>query len=343
MTTFLSFLIIALTVIGLVQVVRIIELATKLKGPQDKIITDQDNRYNALAMLLVGLGFTIFVAYSFKLWGHLILPDPVSIHGEGIKLLWDTSMALILVTFFITQTLLFVFTYKYRGREGNTALFQTHNNKLELLWTSVPAVVLTGLILFGLSTWNKTMVPDTTNAKIVEVYAQQFNWTVRYAGDDNLLGRAHYTLIGGVNTLGVDINDSTSFDDKIVREIHLPVDQQVLMKFRSQDVIHSAYLPHFNVQMNCVPGMNTQFAFTPTKTTKDMREDPEMIERMKFINEARAKRGESPVEFDYVLLCNKICGSAHYNMQIKVIIETQEEYDAWLKEQETFKTLVSVN
>jgi cytochrome c oxidase subunit 2 len=74
-----------------------------------------------------------------------------------------------------------------------------------------------------------------------------------------------------------------------------------------------------------------------------MREDPEMIERMKFINEARAKRGESPVEFDYVLLCNKICGSAHYNMQIKVIVETQEEYDTWLKEQETFKTLVSAN
>ena len=186
-------------------------------------------------------------------------------------------------------------------------------------------------------------MPDTTNAKIVEVYAQQFNWTARYAGDDNQLGRAHYTLIGGVNTLGVDINDSTSFDDKVVREIHLPVDQQVLMKFRSQDVIHSAYLPHFNVQMNCVPGMNTQLAFTPTKTTNEMREDPEMIERMKFINEARAKRGESPVEFDYVLLCNKICGSAHYNMQIKVIVETQEEYDAWLKEQETFKTLVSAN
>jgi len=72
-----------------------------------------------------------------------------------------------------------------------------------------------------------------------------------------------------------------------------------------------------------------------------MREDPEMIERMKFINEARAKKGEEPVEFDYVLLCNKICGSAHYNMQIKVIVETQEEFDAWMQEQDTFKTLVS--
>ena len=87
--------------------------------------------------------------------------------------------------------------------------------------------------------------------------------------------------------------------------------------------------------------MSTQFAFTPTKTTKEMREDPEMIERMKFINEARAKKGEEAVEFDYVLLCNKICGSAHYNMQIKVIVETQEEFDAWMAEQDTFKTLVS--
>ena len=193
MTTFLNFLIIVFIIIGIVQIVRIIEIVTKLKGPQDKITTDQDNRYNALAMLIVGLGFTAFVAYSFKLWGHLVLPDPVSVHGQGIKLLWDTTMILILVTFFITQTLLFVFTYKYRGRDGNTALFQTHNNKLEILWTSVPAVVLTALILFGLSTWNKTMVPDITNAKVMEVYAMQFNWTARYSGDDNQLGKAHYT------------------------------------------------------------------------------------------------------------------------------------------------------
>ena len=314
MTTFLNFLIIVFIIIGIVQIVRIIEIITKLKGPQDKITTDQDNRYNALAMLIVGLGFTAFVAYSFKLWGHLVLPDPVSVHGAGIKLLWDTTMILILITFFITQSLLFVFAYKYRGRAGNKALFQTHNNKLEIFWTSVPAVVLTALILFGLRTWNKTMVPDTTNAKIIEVYAQQFNWTVRYAGEDNQLGKAHYTLIGGVNTLGVDQRDTLSHDDVIVREIHLVKDQQVLMKFRSQDVIHSAFLPHFNVQMNCVPGMSTQFAFTPTKTTNEMREDPEIIERMKFINEARAKKGEGPADFDFVLLLLEFVSSSPHRL-----------------------------
>ena len=122
-----------MTIIGIVQIVRIIEIATKLKGPQDKIITDQDNRYNALAMLIVGLGFTIFVAYSFKLWGHLILPDPVSVHGQGIKAIMGYNDDIDSCNLFITQTLLFVFAYKYRGRDGNTALFQTHNNKLELL------------------------------------------------------------------------------------------------------------------------------------------------------------------------------------------------------------------
>ena len=341
MTTFLSFLIVALVLIGIVQIVRIFEIASKLNKPSDKPVSDQDNQYNALALLIVGLGFTAFVGYSFKLWGHLILPDAVTLHGQGIKTLWDITGILILVTFFITQTLLFVFAYKYRGREGNTALFQTHNNKLELLWTFVPAVVLTALILFGLRTWNETMVPDTEGATVIEVYAQQFNWTARYAGADNQLGNAHYTLIGGVNTLGVDINDTLSLDDKVAREIHLPVDQQILMRFRSQDVIHSAFMPHFNVQMNCVPGMNTQFAFTPIKTTKEIREEQEMIERMELVNSERAKKGEEPVEFDYVLLCNKICGAAHYNMQIKVIVETQEEYNAWLSEQQTFQSLVS--
>lgn len=341
MTTFLSFLIAALTIIGIVQIVRIFEIASKLNKPSDKPVSDQDNKYNAIALLIVGLGFTAFVGYSFKLWGHLILPEAASLHGQGIKQLWDVTGYLILFTFFVTQTLLFVFAYKYRGREGNKALFQTHNNKLELLWTSVPAIVLTALIMYGLKTWNETMVPDTEGAIIVEVYAQQFGWTARYSGEDNQLGKAHYTLIGGVNTLGVDINDSLSFDDRVVREIHLPVNKQVLMKFRSQDVIHSAYMPHFNVQMNCVPGMNTQFAFTPTKTTEDIRLEPDMIKRMELVNSERAKKGEEPVEFDYVLLCNKICGSAHYNMQIKVIVESEEKYNAWLAEQQTFQSLVS--
>ena len=323
MENLLTILISLLAVIALVQLVRIFELATKLKGQQEIEISDKENHYNGLALLIVGFGFVLFVAYSFKLWGHLILPESASLHGIQIKLLWDTTMSLILFVFFITQPLLFWFSFKYRGKKNNKALYQTHNNKLEIIWTSIPAVVLTALVVFGLKTWNKVMVPDTSNAMIMEVYAMQFNWTARYSGEDNKLGDANYTLIGGINTLGVDINDSASADDIITREIHLPVDEQVLMKFRSQDVIHSAFMPHLGVQMNCVPGMSTQFAFTPIKTTAEMRKELK------------------DEEFDYVLLCNKICGSAHYNMQIKVIIETKQEYLEWMSQQDNFNTLIS--
>ncbi len=324
MTSFLTYFIVALSIIGLVQIVRIFELAAKLKGAPEKETTDKDNKYNALAVLVVGIGFVVFVAYSFILWGDLLLPASASEHGLAIEGLWDASMALILFVFFITQPILFYFAYKYRGKEGNTALYQTHNHRLELLWTSVPAVVLTGLILYGLSTWNSVMLPDTTDAQVVEVYARQFDWTARYAGEDNTLGKAHYTLIQGVNVMGVDVTDENAMDDKVVRELHLPIGKQVLLKFRSQDVIHSAFLPHFKVQMNCVPGMNTQFAFTPTKTTAQMKEE----------------LGDK--EFEFILLCNKICGAAHYNMQMKVVIESQEEYDAWFQEQEaTFQVLAT--
>ena len=107
-------------------------------------------------------------------------------------------------------------------------------------------------------------------------------------------------------------------DDVVVKELHLPVNKTVHLKFRSQDIIHSAYLPHFRVQMNCVPGMNTDFVFKPTITTEEMK--------VETGNEA----------FEYVLLCNKICGAAHYNMQLKVVVESEEDYNKWLAEQTTF-------
>jgi heme/copper-type cytochrome/quinol oxidase subunit 2 len=111
---------------------------------------------------------------------------------------------------------------------------------------------------------------------------------------------------------------STDGELKMINEVHLVKGESVLLKFRSQDVIHSAYLPHFRVQMNCVPGMTTQFAFTPTQTTADMKE----------------QEGE---DFEFILLCNKICGTLHYNMQMRLIVETQEEHEKWLEnsEQET--------
>jgi cytochrome c oxidase subunit 2 len=226
------------------------------------------------------------------------------------------TLGLIIFVFFLTQPILVWFVFKYRKNKSRAAYYYPHNNKLEIIWTTVPTIVLTVVILYGLVVWSKITNADVQGATVVEIYSKQFNWTARYSGEDQTLGNANFRLVEGKNALGVDMEDANAADDKITREVHLVVDKPVLLKFRSQDVIHSAYLPHFRVQMNCVPGMTTQFAFTPNKTTTQMKQE----------------EGE---KFDYILLCNKICGVAHYNMQMKFIVETQEEYDIWLASQKT--------
>ena len=316
MTNILIFIVAFLVIVTLVQILRVSELMAAVQQTDVNDVTDKDNKTQARLLLLVGSLFIGFVIWQILEWSHFILPPASSDHGAQIDTLMQFTMGLILTVFFILTPVLFFFVYKYRGRTNNTAYYYTHNNKLEIIWTVIPTIVLTGVIIFGLKTWDKAMNVDTTDAQVIEVYAKQFNWTARYSGTDNTLGSANYRLVKGTNALGVDMEDPTAADDKITREVHLVSNKPVLLKFRSQDVIHSAYLPHFRVQMNCVPGMTTQFAFTPTQTTQEMKQ----------------QEGE---DFEYILLCNKICGSAHYNMQMKFIVETQEEYNTWLASQKT--------
>jgi heme/copper-type cytochrome/quinol oxidase subunit 2 len=132
--------------------------------------------------------------------------------------------------------------------------------------------------------------------------------------------------------------DSLGFDDVITYELHLPVNRKIKLHFRSQDVIHSAYMPHFRVQMNTVPGMTTHFLLTPIMTSVEMRKKPETIEMMAKINHKQDSLQQPHKEFDYILLCNKICGAGHSNMHIKVVVEEQEEFEEWMKNQPTFLT-----
>lgn len=316
MTNLLIALIILLVITTLVQITRVSELLGELKNQDVNEVTDNDNKTQGVLFLIIGMGFLVFVVWQMIKWNHLLLPEAASIHGTQIDILMKFSMTLILVVFFIISPMLFYFAYRYRGSKHNTAYFFAHNNKLEVIWTVIPTIILTGVIIFGLKTWDKVMNVDVSNAQEIEVFAKQFQWLARLSGEDNTLGNTNYQLITATNPLGINMDDLNSADDKLVREVHLVVDKQVLLKFRSQDVIHSAFLPHFRVQMNCVPGLSTQFAFTPTKTTAEMQEE----------------EGE---DFEYILLCNKICGAAHYNMQMKFVVETQEEYDIWLAKQKT--------
>ncbi len=342
METLLIIVVAILGALAIGQAVRVFELSSAIKGSDDDVnVTDKDNRTQGLLLLL--FLFLFFGAFAWMVieWDSVTLPVAASLHGLEIDNLWAISMGVIVVAFLITQPLLFGFSYLFRGNKKRKAVYMEHNNKLELFWTGVPAVVLAGLILYGLTTWSGVMNPTNEQEPlVVEVYAKQFGWQARYAGGDNKLGYANVRLVEGVNTLGVDADDINSLDDVITNELHLPKDRPVLFKFRSQDVIHSAFLPHFRVQMNCVPGSKTQFQFIPNKTTAEMRNEPEVVEKVKTINEIRAAKGEDPWEFDYVLMCNKICGSAHYNMQMKVVVDTQEEFDKWMKEQKSFAELL---
>ena len=323
MTNLLIALVVLLTIAAMVQLVRVNELLSEITNKDTNEVTDEDNNQNGILFIIIGFGFLAFVVWQMITWDHLLLPPASSVHGAEIDGLMKVSMTLILVVFFALTPMLFYFAYKYRGKKENTAYFFAHNNRLEVAWTVIPTIVLTALIIYGLRTWDRAMNPDVSEAIIIEVYSKQFDWTARYSGADNILGDANFRLVEGRNTLGVDINDEKAADDIVVREVHLPVNKPVLLKFRSRDVIHSAFLPHFRVQMNCVPGLSTQFAFTPTKTTAEMKEN----------------EGE---DFEYVLLCNKICGSAHFNMQMKFVVESEEDYNKWINSQKTVQNTLTL-
>ena len=203
-------------------------------------------------------------------------------------------------------------------------------------------------------TWTEIMtIEEDDEALVVEVYAQQFNWKARYAGKDGVLGDANVRFLqdfGGKNLVGIDSTDPNGDDDIVVQELHLPVDRKVVFRIRSQDVLHSMYMPHFRAQMNAVPGMITQFAFTPNVTTTEMRLRKEVVDKVIKINNIRFQKSQEltakgefpldPYEFDFLLLCNKVCGASHYNMQMKIIVETEEEFEDWLDEQITFKEFI---
>jgi cytochrome c oxidase subunit 2 len=344
MTAFLVVLVIVLFGVALWQMSKIFELSKPKSDTTDEIANDEDNKINGKLMLMFVVFIYVLAFISHYKWSKVFLPQAASEHGVDIDQLWLISMVLIFVVGIITQWLLHFFAYKYHGRQGQKATFFADNDKLEFIWTIIPVIVLAGLIIYGLFTWTDIMnlEPDE-DPMVVELYAYQFDWRARYSGTDNVLGDANVRLIEGANVLGVDLTDPNSQDDIVVSELHLPVGQKVLFKMRSQDVLHSAYMPHFRAQMNCVPGMVTQFAFTPTMTTQEMRLNDDMVAKVQDINNIRREKSKvlqasgeealDPYEFDYLLLCNKICGNNHYNMQMKIVVETQEEFEAWLAEQ----------
>lgn len=377
----LLLLVILLTVFTCFRLMKVFDLAAKLRGREPYEISETENNINALLMLfsVVGLSSMFFYLNSNFYDPSTFLPN-ASKHGIEVDKLLKINFIVISIAFLLCQVLLSWFAYKYRYNKKRRATHFAHSTKLELIWTILPAVVLVFLIGKGLIVWNLQMWPENDPNKLtIEIYSRQFDWTARFAGDDKTLGDANFTMIADDNILGVitpetidkqlvkcqkdlkeldsllkysfpnekkykdlkkarrrknfqiqrviefknkskDTEYKTGYDDVVLQqEIHIPVDRTIELLFRSQDVIHAAYFPHFRVQMYTVPGVQTKFTFVPIVTTAAMR----------------AKLGKPT--FDYILYCNNICGAAHFNMQMKIVVDTPEDYAKWMKEQKTFR------
>ncbi|TZF85532.1 cytochrome c oxidase subunit II (plasmid) [Pedobacter sp. BS3] len=293
---------------------------------QTNEVQGKKKKYNAniIQSVLMGIALVagLYGAYwSLKVQGAMSVHESASVHGIRLDQMFTITSIITLIVFFITQFLLFGFAIKYRGREKRKAYYYPHNNAIERLWTIVPAVVLAILVLYGFITWRSiTNVPEAEQKKAIsmEVTGEQFKWNIRYAGADNQLGVKNYKLITPTNSLGINFKDQHSWDDKLGGEIVLPVNKPVRVTVNSKDIIHSFYIPAFKVQINAVPGMPTYFQFTPRFTTAEMR--------VKMKNPT----------YDYILLCAKICGAGHYNMQAKVTVVSEKEYEEWLAKQPLF-------
>ncbi len=286
-------------------------------------------KWNPRIMVIFMLSFLFATIWEMGHDSQWFLPESAAEHGKDIDYMFDMTTWFILIVFFITQFALFYFPYKYRHNPAKRAYFYAHNDKLEIIWTVIPAIALAVMITGGLKVWNAITAPPPPGTQNIEVYAFQFGWKARYSGVDKELGKHNFRLINGENDLGVDWTDGKSHDDIITQEIHLPVNVLVNFKYRAKDVIHSAYMPYFRSQINVVPGVPTNFWLKPTITTSEMRE---ILQK---------KGRKNAAVWDYYMFCNKICGSAHYNMKIKMVVETQAEYDKWLNAQKA--TYVSMN
>lgn len=343
MTSLLVIIVLVLLAVALWQLTKIFDLTQVGENANtSQVANDSDNNIQGYLMFaFLGFIYVITIICCVKYGNLPLIGNSASAHGAQVDNLMVMTLLLIFFVQTITQALLHYFAFKYRGRKDQKALYFADNDRLEFIWSVIPAIVLAGLILYGLYAWTNIMfVDEDEDVMVVELYAKQFQWEARYSGQDNVLGKANVRYIEGINTMGVDLGDPNAQDDIAVSELHLPKGKKVLFKLRSQDVLHSAYMPYFRAQMNCVPGMVTQFAFEPIYTTAEMREMPEMVEKVAHINDLRAKKsleliankeqGLDPYSFDYLLLCNKICGASHYNMQMKIVVDTPEDFKKWI-------------
>ncbi|MCY7292885.1 MAG: cytochrome c oxidase subunit II [Ferruginibacter sp.] len=309
--------IVIMVFIVIFQIAKASEYVSVLKGEEKT--RKQNNKINGfllVAFLILGL-IGVYVCNEWFFKKTLFPQGSASVEGEKIDFMLYLTIGVTGVIFIITQILLFWFAFKYQEKEGKKAFFFPHNTKLELLWTTVPAIFLTVLVVFGLINWFKITGNPPDNAIVVEITGHQFAWEMRYPGKDGILGKKNYRLWNkpSGNILGVDFEDVNSLDDLHTQQMHLPVGIPVKLVIGAQDVIHDVGLVHFRMKMDAVPGIPTTLWFTPKYTTEEMK-----------------VRTGNP-NFVFEISCDQICGAGHFSMRGIIVVEKPEEYKKWIAEQ----------
>ena len=258
----------------------------------------------ALVLVLVVVGSVLFHALS-PWWWTPIASNWGYIDNTIIITFWITGAVFAAVVLFMAYCV-----WRFRHRPGNQAAYEPENKRLEWWLTIATGVGVTAMLVPGLFVWNQFVtVPD--DATEVEVIAQQWQWSYRLPGADGKLGTSDSRKISPENPLGVNADDPNGQDDVVVEaaDLHLPIDKPVKMLLRSIDVLHDFYVPEFRAKMDMIPGSVTYFWFTPTRTGT------------------------------FEVLCAELCGTGHGFMRGIVMVDTEEEYAAWLQEQSTFAQL----
>ncbi len=353
MTALLIFLSIVLIGIIVVQVGKVSELAGRIRGEEDQQ-EDANRIHSSLALVFVVFFLAGCIASAVMYKNSILWYGPhqsASEHGSSLDYIFNVTLVVTGIVFFVTQILLFWFTYRFRAQKGRPSLYLPHDNRLEIIWTALPAVVMTFLVVGGLDAWNEVMADVGEDEPHMEIEAtgMQFAWMLRYPGDDGLLGEKNYKLITANNPLGQNWEDVKNHDDIVSTApgdiLKLPVNEMVRVRITARDVLHNFDLPHFRVKMDAIPGLPTYFKFRPTITTEEYRRNlgatdndgnplyPEYWEPADPSEPDGPKRWEA---FHFELACAELCGNGHYSMRRMIEIVERDEYDEWVAQQKPY-------
>jgi cytochrome c oxidase subunit II len=300
------------------QIAKASEYVGILKGEKKNF--EQNNRINGFLMIVFLVLGLIGVYWCNELFKGKILGESASKHGDDIDRMLYITFSITGVVFFITQILLFWFAYKFQYSEKRRAYYFPHDNRLEVIWTVVPAIALTVLVGFGLFYWFRITGDAPKDAMTVEITGKQFQWIYRYPGKDGVFGKKYYQSISdkGNNQLGLLWEDPYSHDDIVETEaLYIVVGKPVKLIVNARDVLHDVGLPQFRMKMDAVPGTPTTMWFTPKFTTDEMK-----------------KKSGNP-DFEYEIACDQMCGRGHFTMRGIVKVVSEEEFILWRAKQKT--------